>query len=527
MLAASLAPAGAALGVGSTTLAGPDHVAPGASALLQGTYAGPVRGGLAVDVLVNGEKVGRATTASDGSFSFLAPFPTKPGEHHARAVVRPVLGVTTPADSGSPTLVVRVKSPAAPADLAATAVQGQPVVRLSWTAQEQDPLAPRQGYRVESRPAFGNWSLASTLGPDATGVDLPATMRSSPSYRVAAIGVGDHLGEFVQATASPPPPGAPTDLAATLTDANVQLSWTPPTFGGPVQGYRVLRGLELRALLPASATSWSDPTVAAGSYRFSVVAENVGSVGASDSVDVTIRGPSALAALSATGTDAPGVLLSWTHGDLGDAATATTRIERFVNAFPHPRWETVALATGTSHEVTGLEPGTTHSFRLTPSTPRGTAPSSQADATTLWPAVWFPLKVEHRYCARAAGSTSPYACSTVAGEAALTVGSGREFTIQPIYSGRVVLDGAPAVVSVTGDVATARDGGAPTSLAWSNATDANGRFSGSGPVLGPFVTVGDGWSSTFASTLTAASGGHARTGEASITVNTPPPPPEE
>jgi hypothetical protein len=78
-------------------------------------------------------------------------------------------------------------------------------------------------------------------------------------------------------------PGAPTALAATASDALVQLSWTAPASdgGSPITGYRVYRGTSaggesfLQGVGPG-ATSFPDTTVVNGTtYYYKVSAENV------------------------------------------------------------------------------------------------------------------------------------------------------------------------------------------------------------------------------------------------------------
>jgi hypothetical protein len=97
------------------------------------------------------------------------------------------------------------------------------------------------------------------------------------------------------------PPDPPRGLRALATtcappmcqeiQSTVSLSWTPPSDGSPVTGYRVLRdGADLGARLGPAARTYEDRTVALGTaYRYSVVAGS--EAGSSESSAVRARAP--------------------------------------------------------------------------------------------------------------------------------------------------------------------------------------------------------------------------------------------
>jgi hypothetical protein len=84
----------------------------------------------------------------------------------------------------------------------------------------------------------------------------------------------------------PPPPGAPSGLAATGSTASVHLDWTAPAGGGPVTGYNVHRSAT-SGFTPSAAnrvaqptgTHWDDGGLQPGTYYYVVTAAGPGGVG--------------------------------------------------------------------------------------------------------------------------------------------------------------------------------------------------------------------------------------------------------
>ena len=188
-------------------------------------------------------------------------------------------------------------------------------------------------------------------------------------------------------------PGAPTSVAGTPGNGEVDLTWTAPTEigGAPILGYRVEKQLDGGAWEPAIANTGSTSTSATVSglsngtgFRFRVAAINSAGPGlASDPSALIVPGLPPGIPTGLTGT--PGnaeVLLSWTApGDDGGTPITGYRIETETDGGP---WTTTTANTGTTATtatITGLTNGTPHRFRVsaintagpsTPSTPTST-----------------------------------------------------------------------------------------------------------------------------------------------------------
>ena len=119
--------------------------------------------------------------------------------------------------------------PVAPANLAASYSQGAGVA-LTWN----DASATEQGFVVERMAAGQSWSVRRTTDADvAAWTDFALFPATTYTYRVAAVGPGgtsDWSNEVTVTTSAgealPPPPIAPSALAATATQAPaIELAW--------------------------------------------------------------------------------------------------------------------------------------------------------------------------------------------------------------------------------------------------------------------------------------------------------------
>ena len=125
-----------------------------------------------------------------------------------------------------------VTAPAVPVSLAVTSGTGLPVT-LAWDLGTEPDLA---GYRVYRAAGTGPVStsdelLSADLVTGPTFTDATAASEVVYSYAVAAVdttGNASALSGSVTATPDVTAPGAPTGLAATAGDAQVELSWTAP-----------------------------------------------------------------------------------------------------------------------------------------------------------------------------------------------------------------------------------------------------------------------------------------------------------
>ncbi|MCB0902453.1 MAG: fibronectin type III domain-containing protein, partial [Actinobacteria bacterium] len=193
-------------------------------------------------------------------------------------------------------------------------------------------------------------------------------------------------------------PGAPTSVAGTPGNGEVDLTWTAPTEigGAPILGYRVEKQLDGGAWEPAIANTGSTSTSATVSglsngtgFRFRVAAINSAGPGlASDPSALIVPGLPPGIPTGLTGT--PGnaeVLLSWTApGDDGGTPITGYRIETETDGGP---WTTTTANTGTTATtatITGLTNGTPHRFRVSAINTAGPgAPSTPTSTVTPIP----------------------------------------------------------------------------------------------------------------------------------------------
>ena len=257
------------------------------------------------------------------------------------------------------TAVARLTVPAAPRelevdDIAATEVE------LDWRSPAYDGGASIDEYRVEEY-RNGRWRTAEDdiSGSRTTVEDRDPYTRYS--FRVRAhnrVGWSEPTTAVTVTTlrAAPGTPGRPT---ATATQAQVALSWTAPTTGGTVTGYRIQRrvgsGSWQTRVADTGETSpgWTDAAArAATAYAYRVAAYNYGALGdwsstrsVTTAATPTVPGPVTDVAV-APGT-ASRLALSWAApSDTGGGVTGY-QVERSPDAEPRA-WATVVADTGSA-----------------------------------------------------------------------------------------------------------------------------------------------------------------------------------
>ena len=238
-------------------------------------------------------------------------------------------------------------------------------------------------------------------------------------------------------TAVPQAPGLPGDLVAAATHDTATLTWTAPTTGGPVTGYRLWRQSGEAAFsvqadaLAADALSHTDTTVSASTaYQYRLQAVSAAGPGLrTAAVGVTTaetpRGPGQVTDLTAAPTAESQMSLSWTAPtDPGTQPLTGYQVARAPDAEPRV-WTTVVTDTGTTdltwHDR-GLPASTVYHYRVSArSNVGGGTASAAASGTTRpqltllatatypltahqWPAATAP--VTHTWSAHAA--SGPY-----------------------------------------------------------------------------------------------------------------------
>ena len=229
-----------------------------------------------------------------------------------------------------------VSPPGVPTGLGATA--GVNSVDLSWTASTNSPFT----YNVKRSTTSGGTyvTVGTTTDPTVTYTDN-VTGGSTYYYKVSAVnstGGESANSSYVSATPTIGAPSAPTDLAATLGDSQVALTWTAPAVGSPTS-YNVLRsttsgsGYSTIGTTTAPTVAYTDATAVNGTPYFYVVqAVNAGGTSGNSS-EVTATPAAYMAPYESfnygaladgTATTASGFTGNWTNTGTATLVTGLT-----------------------------------------------------------------------------------------------------------------------------------------------------------------------------------------------------------
>ena len=267
-----------------TTPAAPTLSAASASGGVSLSWTTPADGGSAI----TGYRVLRATTAGSETQLATVPAGSRTFTDTTAAVgttyFYEVLAINNVGD-GAPSNEVSASAGTPPAAPAATAVDGNGKVALSWTAPA-DGGAAITGYQIYRGLTAGTETPYASVGAVTSYADTAVTVGTTYYYRVAAtnaIGTGAPSAE----TSAVPTtvPSAPT-LTATAGKSQVTLSWTTPSTGGaPITGWTIYRGTSAGTEQPlqtiSTGTSYVDNTVTGGTtYYYEVAAINRNGPGA-------------------------------------------------------------------------------------------------------------------------------------------------------------------------------------------------------------------------------------------------------
>jgi subtilase family serine protease len=248
---------------------------------------------------------------------------------------------------------------------------------------------------------FGPAPIAGSAFTDA------APPEGTHSYQVSAVSLLDDEGDrSLPTTIKTGTVEPPTNLAATLSGRNVQLTWTRSPEPN-VSGYRVYRDFGLisgATLIPASNPQFTDPTRPNGTYTYWVTAVDTagGETSPSASVSVTIAdgtAPALPSNLQAAPNNGFNILVSWTAsptpGVIGynlykehatvpangfTPSTATTYNDSFVRGQPAYTYEVTAV------DSSGNESARTPAFVYTvatPSAPRNVSTTVSGTSVTV------------------------------------------------------------------------------------------------------------------------------------------------
>ncbi len=273
--------------------------------------------------------------------------------------------------------------PAAPSNVKAAPWVGV-LIRLTWT----DNASDENGFRVErSATSSGPWtSLLTWNYPNLTSFDdrSPPAGEQPACYRVIAFNsYGDSPASNVACTAVP---NAPTNLVATGSGSNVDLTWTDNSeieAGYVVYRWTAANGTPAVVMtLPANTTAYQDPGLADDTYLYQVRAtkdggESNGSNNASASV---LTGPPAAAAgVDAYPASSNSMTIAWRDNS---ATEAGFRIERSSDG--GLSWTAVGTvaANWTSFSEGSLPSEQPACYRVMAFNGLGDAPASNTDCAT-------------------------------------------------------------------------------------------------------------------------------------------------
>jgi YVTN family beta-propeller protein len=269
--------------------------------------------------------------------------------------------------------------PGAPTNFRATASGN--IVNLFWGPPTSGG-AP-VSYTLVARTATGGPITTIPLGPATTfSAAAPNGTYALSVTATNASGTGPESASVtLSVPAVAPPPGAPTNLAATVAGDTATFTWSAPSSGGAPNGYTLVAGLTpgftaVIASLPLAAapTSSAIPGVPPGTYYVRILAQNAGGTSAaSNEVVLTVAGPAAPTAptLNAPTVSGNTVSLSWSPGPGGGGSTSYQ-----LTAFT-PGGAVVATVplSGTSASFANV-PGGTYLLRLVAFNSVGPSPAS-------------------------------------------------------------------------------------------------------------------------------------------------------
>jgi len=279
--------------------------------------------------------------------------------------------------------------PAAPTNLAAT--PGDTEVSLDWDDSGEGDLA---GYNIHrSQTDGGPYSQIDSVGLTSAYTDTGLTNGTTYYYVVTAVDTGtNESGNSNQASATPAdaPPAAPTNLAATPGDKQVDLDWDDNS-EGDLAGYNIHRsqtdGGPYSQIDSVGLTSaYTDTGLTGGTtYYYVVTAVDTGTneSGNSNQASATPADPppAAPTGLLATPGDKQ-VSLDWDDNSEGDLAGYNIHRSQ-TDGGPYSQIDSVGL-TSAYTDTTGLTGGTTYYYVVT-AVDTGTNESGNSNQASAMP----------------------------------------------------------------------------------------------------------------------------------------------
>ena len=299
-------------------------------------------------------------------------------------------------DSDEVTVVPNPPIPAIPANLSATAGDGQ--VSLSWEAA--DNAAEYRVYRADTTSGALTRIASGTTITETAYTDTQVTNNTVYRYTVRAFNTAGESGDsnVVNTTPNPPIPAVPANLTATAGNARVSLSWDAADDAAEYQVYRAATAAATPARIASTTTitdtSYTDTGLTNDTTYYYVV-RSVNTAGASgDSTKVSAMPfvpvviPTAPANLSATAGNAQ-VSLSWD----ASAGTDEYRVYRAASTGSFTRIASGTTITDTNYTDTGVTNGT--AYRYTVRAYNTAGESGDSNTVSATPAIPIPAAPEN------------------------------------------------------------------------------------------------------------------------------------
>ncbi|MBZ5676611.1 MAG: fibronectin type III domain-containing protein [Acidobacteriia bacterium] len=262
------------------------------------------------------------------------------GIYNYRVRAKDAAGNLSPYSNVANGVIPDTQPPTTPTNLTATASGSQ--INLSWTASTDNVAVT--GYLVERCLGAGCTTFAQIGTSATTSYSDPGLAIGSYSYRVRATDAPGNLSGYSNVASGTitdtTPPTAPTNLTATVSGTQINLSWTASTDNVGVTGYRVERCLgagctTVVQIATPTTTSYSDPSLGAGNYNYRVRATDAAGnlspySNVANGVIPDTQAPTTPTNLTATASGSQ-INLSWT-ASTDNVAVAGYLVERCLGA---------------------------------------------------------------------------------------------------------------------------------------------------------------------------------------------------